>query len=106
MHFKQKFYYVYIMTNRSKTLYTGITSNPAKRVWQHKHSAFPGFTSRYKLDRLVYYERFVSVGNAIAREKQIKRLLRIKKMALIVSINPDWKDLSEAWYEQYKPQNA
>ena len=106
MHFKQKFYYVYIMTNRSKTLYTGITSNPAKRVWQHKHGAFPGFTSRYKLDRLVYYERFVSVGNAIAREKQIKRLLRIKKMALIVSMNPDWKDLSEGWYDPYRPQKC
>ena len=106
MHFKEKFYYVHIMINRSKTLYTGITSNPPKRVWQHKHGAFSGFTSRYQLDRLVYYERFVSVGNAIAREKQVKRLLRIKKIALIVSMNPDWKDLSEGWYDPYKPKKC
>jgi predicted GIY-YIG superfamily endonuclease len=62
-------YYVHIMTNRSKTLYTGITSNLPKRVWQHKPSAFPGLTSRYKLDRLVYHERFASLGAAIQREK-------------------------------------
>ncbi len=95
-----RYYYVYILTNRSKTLYTGITSNLANRVFQHKTGVFPGFTSRYKLDRLVYYERFASVGTAIQREKQIKGLLRIKKMALIVSMNPEWKDLSEGWYHR------
>jgi putative endonuclease len=106
MYSRSRTYYVYIMTNRSKTLYTGITSNLPKRVWQHKTSAFPGFTSRYKLDRLVYYERFASVGAAIQREKQIKGLLRIKKMALIVSINPEWKDLSGGWYDQYRPDRC
>ena len=106
MHFKQKFYYVYIMTNRSRTLYTGITGNLPKRAWQHKTGAFPGFTSCYKPDRLVCYEHFNRVGNAITREKQIKRQLRIKKIALIVSMNPEWIDLSATGYDQYKPQNA
>ena len=70
--YSRRYYYVYIMTNRSRTLYTGITSNLSKRVFQHKTGAFPGFTSRYRIDRLVYYERFICVGTAIEREKQIK----------------------------------
>jgi putative endonuclease len=82
-----RYYHVYIMSNRSKTLYTGVTSNLAKRVWQHKNHAFEGFTSRYNIDRLVYYERFANVHAAIAREKQVKGLLRIKKMELIVSMS-------------------
>jgi putative endonuclease len=96
------------MTNRSKTLYTGVTSNLENRVFDHKHHTRPGFTSRYRVDRLAYFERFGDVHAAIAREKQIKGLLRIKKMALIVSMNPEWKDLSEGWYERhkYQPQNA
>ncbi len=108
MYSSPKFYYVYIMTNRSKTLYTGVTSKLEIRVFEHKNGCKPGFTSRYKLDRLVYFERFGAVHAAIAREKQIKGLLRIKKIALIVSLNPAWKDLSEGWYEQhrYQPQNA
>jgi len=105
MH-SRRYYYVYIMTNRSRTLYTGITSNLSKRVFQHKTGAFPGFTSRYRIDRLVYYERFICVGTAIEREKQIKGLLRIKKLALIVSMNPEWKDLSEGWYNQYCPEKC
>jgi len=106
MHSGPKFYYVYIMTNRSKTLYTGVTSNLENRVFDHKHHTRPGFTSRYRVDRLVYFERFGSVHAAIAREKQIKGLLRIKKMALIVSMNPEWRDLSEGWYvrHQYEPE--
>ena len=83
------FYYVYIMTNRSKTLYTGVTSKLEKRVYEHRHGLTGGFTSKYKLDRLVYFERFGNIRNAIAREKQIKRLSRLKKMALIVSTNPE-----------------
>jgi predicted GIY-YIG superfamily endonuclease len=66
--YSRHYYYVYIMTNRSKTLYTGITSNLSKRVFQHKNGTFPGFTSQYQIDRLVYYERFVHVGDAIKRE--------------------------------------
>ena len=102
------FYYVYILTNRSKTLYTGVTSNLEKRVLEHKHGLTPGFASRYKIDRLIYFERFGDVQTAIAREKQIKGLLRLKKMALIVSMNPEWKDLSEGWFDrhQYQPGNT
>ncbi|MGH9510633.1 MAG: GIY-YIG nuclease family protein [Terriglobales bacterium] len=108
MHFRSRYYYVYILTNRSKTLYTGVTSNLEKRMFEHKHHAYPGFTSRYKIDRLVYFERFGDVQAAIAREKQIKGLLRIKKMALIISMNPAWKDLSEEWSvrHQYQPENT
>src|ERR1700727_3862849 len=86
----EKWYYVYIMTNRSKTLYTGITSKLHLRVFQHKTGVFKGFTSQYKIDRLVYWERFKNVNNAIAREKQLKGWRRIKKIALIVSLNPTW----------------
>ncbi len=90
-----KYYYVYVMTNRSKTLYTGVTNDVRRRVWEHKHQEGSEFTSRYRCDRLVYYERFVDVGRAIAREKQIKGWLRIKKIQLIVSVNPTWADLSD-----------
>lgn len=96
-----KTYFVYVMTNRSKTLYTGITGNLIQRVRQHKLGIGSCFTSKYKLDRLVYFERFEDVHNAIEREKQIKGWLRIKKIALIVSVNPAWRDLSLEWYERH-----
>ncbi len=85
-------YFVYIMTNRSKTLYTGITNSLMRRIREHKMGIGSGFAAKYKLDRLVYFERFEDVRNAIEREKQIKGWLRIRKIALIVSINPEWKD--------------
>ena len=99
MHFRDKTYYVYIITNRSKTLYTGVTNNLERRMWEHKHGTGSTFASRYKIDRLVYYESFDDVRCAIDREKQIKGLLRIKKIALIVSRNPTWRDLSGEWYK-------
>ncbi len=97
-------YFVYIMTNRSRTLYVGVTNNLVRRAREHKTGG-AGFTAKYKLDRLVYFERFEDVHNAIEREKRIKGWLRIKKIALIVSVNPAWRDLSEEWYErhQYQP---
>ena len=98
---RPKTYFVYIMTNRSKTLYTGITGNLLQRVRQHKSAIGSCFTTKYKLDRLVYFERFEDVHNAIEREKQIKGWLRIKKVALIVSVNPTWRDLSLEWYERH-----
>ena len=98
------FYYVYIMANRSKTLYTGVTSKLEKRVFEHKNLLTGGFTSKYKVDRLVCFERFGNIRSAIAREKQIKGLSRLKKMALIVSMNPQWKDLSEGWYDRHRYQ--
>ena len=95
-----KSYYTYIMTNRSKTLYTGVTSKLKKRVFEHKNGAYEGFTSKYHIDRLVYFERYASIISAINREKQIKGLTRLNKMALIVSMNPEWRDLSEEWFKQ------
>lgn len=101
-------YFVYIMTNRSRTLYIGITNNLVRRVREHKTGVGSGFTTKYKLDRLVYFERFEDVHNAIEREKRIKGWLRIKKIALIVSMDPSWNDLSEEWYKrhQYQPRSA
>jgi putative endonuclease len=101
-------YFVYIMTNRSRTLYIGVTNNLVRRVREHKTGTGSGFTAKYKLDRLVYFERFECIQNAIEREKRIKGWLRIKKIALVVSKNPSWKDLSEEWYErhQYQPRSA
>jgi len=103
-----KTYFVYIMTNRSKTLYTGITNNPIRRVREHKLRIGSVFTSKYKLDRLVYFERFEDVHRAIGREKEIKGWLRIKKIALIVSVNPAWRDLSADWYKrhQFQPEDG
>jgi putative endonuclease len=90
-----KRYFVYIMTNKSRTLYTGITSNLQKRIYQHKQKNIPGFTKRYNITKLVYYEEPNDVRSAIEREKQIKGWLRQKKIDLIESMNPEWKDLSE-----------
>jgi len=91
-------YYVYIMTNNSRTLYTGVTNNLERRVFEHKHQLVPGFTSKYNLNRLVYYEGCGDIRAAIRREKQVKGWLRAKKVALILSANPAWRDLSQAWY--------
>ena len=92
-------YYVYIMTNRSKTLYTGVTNDLLRRVYEHKNKMVEGFTKKYNITKLVYYEDTNDVEEAIAREKQIKGWLRRKKIALIESINPEWKDLSDDWFE-------
>jgi len=92
-------YYVYILTNHSRTLYVGVTSDLEKRVLEHKQRLVPGFTARYNIDRLVYHEATSDVRAAIAREKQIKGWLRAKKIALIESVNPHWDDLSEGWHQ-------
>ncbi len=94
-----KSYYVYIMTNKSGTLYTGVTNNLERRVYEHKHKLVPGFTSKYNITKLVYFEEGNDVNAALAREKQIKGWLRAKKIALIESVNPEWKDLSLDWYK-------
>lgn len=94
-------FYVYILTNRKVgVLYVGFTNDIVRRVYEHKHKIFPGFTSRYNLKRLVYCEHFDDPESAILREKQLKGWLRSKKIALIVGMNPKWKDLSEGWYEE------
>jgi putative endonuclease len=101
-----KTYFVYIVTNRSKTLYTGVTGNLIQRVRQHKAGTGSGFAAKYKVDRLVYFERFEDVRNAIELEKRIKGWLRSKKIALIVSVNPEWRDLSLEWggRHQFEPE--
>ena len=88
-------YYVYIMTNRSTTLYTGVTNNLERRVYERKHKLVDGFTKKYNIARLVYHEATDDVQSAIAREKQIKGWLRRKKVALIESVNPEWRDLAD-----------
>jgi putative endonuclease len=100
---RDRTYYVYIMTNRSKTLYIGVTGDIERRVRQHKQHVNAGFSTRYKIDRLVYYERFGYPNHAIRRETELKGWLRIRKIQLIVSKNPTWRDLSEDWGKPTKP---
>jgi len=99
-----KVYYVYIIASRSLNLYTGITNNIYRRALQHKCGEIEGFTKRYNINRLVYYETFSQVGNAIGREKQIKSWTRAKRLALIKSKNPTWQDLAEGWGEKIELQ--
>ena len=94
---ERKEYYVYIMTNSTRTLYTGVTNNLMRRVYDHKDKAKPGFTNKYNVTWLVYFEATSDVRDAIVREKQIKGWLRVKKIALIESLNPEWRDLSLDW---------
>jgi putative endonuclease len=92
-------YYVYIITNQhNTTLYTGITNSLEQRVFDHKAKRNKGFAYRYNCEKLVYYEEFVQVIDAIAREKQLKKYHRVWKEELIRKMNPEWKDLSEGWY--------
>jgi len=95
----EKRYYIYILASRSRNLYTGITNNLERRVYQHKQALVPGFTRKYKIHRLVYFEVFGDVRTAIAREKQIKAWRREKKVALVKSSNPTWEDLAADWYD-------
>lgn len=91
-----KEYFVYIMTNKYNTvLYTGVTNDLMRRVWEHKEGFGSTFTSRYRVNKLVYYESYENINLAIAREKQIKGGSRQKKINLLNSLNPDWKDLYE-----------
>src|SRR5438094_6175313 len=92
-----KTYYVYILASKSRTLYTGVTNNLEVRVFQHRNKLQKGFTERYNITRLVYYEAGGNIEAMIAREKQIKAWGRMKKIALIESMNRDWKDLSDGW---------
>jgi putative endonuclease len=92
----EKHYFVYILTNkRHSVLYTGVTSDLKKRVYQHRMKLVPGFTSRYNVNKLLYYEMFDDAYTAISREKQIKAGSRTKKLDLINGMNPQWVDLYE-----------
>jgi putative endonuclease len=90
-------YFVYIMASRSRTLYIGFSNQLDVRVKQHKEGAFEGFSKTYHCTRLVFFERHQYVLNALARERQLKRWSRTKKIALIEGLNPTWLDLSEDW---------
>ena len=91
-------YWIYILTNRSRTLYIGVTNNLPRRIHQHRVGTVPGFTRRYNLKKLVYAEEFMNIWEALEREKQLKKWRRSKKVALIERLNPLWKDLGEAGF--------
>ena len=89
-----KTYFVYILSSRYRALYTGVTGDLNRRMFEHRHKIYEGFTKRYNISRLVYFESFTDVRAAIAREKQIKGWSRAKKLDLIRSLNPEWKELA------------
>lgn len=99
----ERSYYVYIIASRTRVLYTGMTSNIEARAVQHKTKYFAGFTADYNCCRLVWHESYDDPNRAIAREKQIKRWTRAKKLALIQKMNPTWIDLSENWGKLLQP---
>ncbi len=94
---RDRHYYVYILTNASRTLYVGVTNNLERRMYEHKNKLVRGFATKYNITWLAYYEETPSIESAIAREKQIKAWRRSKKTALVESANPQWKDLSLDW---------
>ena len=92
-------YYIYIMASKSGTLYVGSTNNIISRVYEHKNGLLEGFTKKYGCNRLLYYEIFETESEALNRELQIKKYNRKKKQSLIKLINPEWKDLTQDWYD-------
>jgi putative endonuclease len=92
-----KTYYVSIVASATRTLYIGVTNNLQRRVYEHKQREVPGFTKKYHITQLVYYEETSDVRVAISREKQLKAWSREKKISLIEAANPNWRDLSEDW---------
>ncbi len=94
---EERRYFVYIMANAPKRIYTGMTNTLRRRVREHKVKLTSGFAAKYNITRLVYFESFEDVRNAIEREKQIKAWTRAKRLALVESINPKWDDLSRGW---------
>lgn len=95
-----KSYYVYILASKKNgTLYTGVTNDLERRIYEHKKNIIKGFTAKYNVHNLVYYEETNDVNEALALEKKIKGWLRKKKIALIESTNPDWKDIAREWFD-------
>ncbi len=91
-------YYVYILTNKNnRVMYIGVTNDLVRRLYEHKQELVDGFTKRYHVHKLVYYEQTTDVRSAIEREKQLKGWIRARKNELVETINPDWRDLSEGW---------
>jgi putative endonuclease len=92
-------YCVYILSSTARVLYTGCTSDLLRRLYQHKHGLIPGFTSRYAVTRLVFYECTPDANAAVAREREIKGWTREKKLRLIETMNAGWLDLAAGWFE-------
>ena len=90
-------YFIYIMSSFSGVLYIGVTNNLKRRVYEHKQELVEGFSKKYKCKKLVYFEEYKDINQAIAREKQLKNWNRKKKDRLIIKLNPDFKDLSDSW---------
>lgn len=98
--FKERTYYVYLLTNKNhNVMYVGVTNNLLRRVYEHKCHLIDGFTKKYNVTQLVYFEETNDINAALAREKQIKKWRREKKNNLVSTINPEWQDLSKDWYE-------
>jgi putative endonuclease len=95
-----KQFFVYILASRSGVLYVGMTSDLLPRMAEHRQKVHPGFTERYDVDRLVYYKSAPDFWSAVAEEKKIKSWRRAKKIALIDSMNPEWRDLAAEWFEE------
>ncbi len=101
-----KTYYVYLLTNwNNKVMYVGVTSNLERRVYEHKNKLAEGFTEKYNVNKLVYFETTGDVMAAIEREKQIKKWRREKKNQLVIGMNPEWKDLSLDWGKDFSLQS-
>ncbi|HWH04461.1 MAG TPA: GIY-YIG nuclease family protein [Gemmatimonadales bacterium] len=96
-------YCVYIMANRARVLYVGVTNDLARRVGEHKRGLVRGFTSRFHVTRLVHFEEFVDIRDAIAREKELKGWRRSRKIELIEQQNLEWQDLAERWFRIQSP---
>jgi putative endonuclease len=99
-----KLYYVYILASQRRVLYIGMTSSIEHRIFRHKTHAFEGFTAKYNVTTLVYFERHGDAMTAIRREKEMKAWRREEKIKLIESSNPNWKDLSYGWYQRHRFQ--
>ena len=93
-------YFVYLMASRSRVLYVGVTNDLTRRASEHKRGLTAGFTSRYHITRLVYFEELADIRDAIAREKVIKGWVRSRKLAMIERRNPTWEDLAEKWFQR------
>jgi len=100
-------YYVYILTNwNNKVMYVGMTNDLERRLYEHKNKLVEGFTKKYNIHKLVYYEHTTDVYGAIAREKEIKKWRREKKNTLVETMNPEWKDLSDEWELDFSPDKS
>ncbi len=101
-----KTYYVYIMASASRVLYVGVTGNLVRRVWEHRNKSAPGFSTRYNTRELVYFECWRNIRGAIAREKAIKGWVRKRKIALVESSNPQWRDLTDRLHHGMKAKSG